>query len=251
MGFLTPWVEAMRVCNLIVCSVVFAQTFVVNTGCFQLGPLFLKKGTFSMLRVVFPVCRMGFPRFYMSKIQLVVRRRNAVKLSTVVVLEDWRDLCSTMNGTKVIILLWLICIVVVACLVLLCAFGLCSTHLVSLFCLAGMTEVPTGAVCLSSRQILAYGKAAVRLERSQSRVEEKSLSRHKFFLYTVIACLFDCSLDCVWSFVFVALCSVLCLSVTLFGVRLLFFFVLFRYERSRAIVEVKRHSAASGFRATR
>ena len=120
-----------------------------------------------------------------------------------------------------------------------------------LFCLAGMTEVPTGAVCLSSRQILAYGKAAVRLERSQSQVEEKSLSRHKFFLYTVIACLFDCSLDCVWSFVFVALCSVLCLSVTLFGVRLLFFFVLFRYERSRAIVEVKRHSAASGFRATR
>ena len=55
-------------------------------------------------------------------------------------------------------------------------------HWVSLLLciLAGLSDVPSGAICLSSSQVLAYGRAAVRLERSQSRGDERSLSRRKF-----------------------------------------------------------------------
>ena len=42
---------------------------------------------------------------------------------------------------------------------------------------AGLADVPSGAVCLSASQVLAFGQAAVRLERSQNRENERSLSR--------------------------------------------------------------------------
>ena len=44
---------------------------------------------------------------------------------------------------------------------------------------AGFSEVPAGAVCLSSSQVLAFGQAAVRLEKTQSRLESRSLTRRK------------------------------------------------------------------------
>ena len=40
---------------------------------------------------------------------------------------------------------------------------------------AGLGAVPEGAICLSSSQILAYGKAAVRLERSAAERHERSV----------------------------------------------------------------------------
>ena len=46
-----------------------------------------------------------------------------------------------------------------------------------IFFLAGLKDVPEGAVCMSASQVLAFGQAAVRLERTQSRVEDRSLSR--------------------------------------------------------------------------
>ena len=45
---------------------------------------------------------------------------------------------------------------------------------------AGLTDVPSGAVCKSSPQVLAYGQAAVRLEGSRAQREERSLSRRKY-----------------------------------------------------------------------
>ena len=51
---------------------------------------------------------------------------------------------------------------------------LCSPMI---FFLAGLKDVPEGAVCMSASQVLAFGQAAVRLERTQSRVEDRSLSR--------------------------------------------------------------------------
>ena len=47
---------------------------------------------------------------------------------------------------------------------------------------AGLGAVPEGAVCLSSSQILAYGKAAVRLERSASARHERSVFKRELFL---------------------------------------------------------------------
>ena len=47
------------------------------------------------------------------------------------------------------------------------AFGFIAS-----LCLAGVSNVPSGAICLSSSQVLAYCRAAVRLERSQSRVDD-------------------------------------------------------------------------------
>ena len=49
-----------------------------------------------------------------------------------------------------------------------------SSWLVSL---AGLSDIPAGAVCLSSSQVLAFGQAAVRLERSQKREDDRSLSK--------------------------------------------------------------------------
>ena len=40
---------------------------------------------------------------------------------------------------------------------------------------AGLGEVPEGAVCLTASQILAYGQAAVRLERNAAERETRSL----------------------------------------------------------------------------
>ena len=54
--------------------------------------------------------------------------------------------------------------------------------------LAGLKDVPEGAVCLSASQVLAFGQAAVRLERTHSRAEGRSLSRRK--LYMSVVCLF-------------------------------------------------------------
>ena len=59
-------------------------------------------------------------------------------------------------------------------------FAVCSlSELCSpmIFFLAGLKDVPEGAVCMSASQVLAFGQAAVRLERTQSRVEDRSLSR--------------------------------------------------------------------------
>ena len=53
--------------------------------------------------------------------------------------------------------------------------------------LAGLKEVPPGAVCLLSSQVLAYGQAAVRLERSQSRLESRSLARREFCFLLVLS----------------------------------------------------------------
>ena len=47
--------------------------------------------------------------------------------------------------------------------------------------------MPEGAVCLSASQVLAIGQAAVRLERTHSRAEGRSLSRRK--LYMSVVCL--------------------------------------------------------------
>ena len=58
----------------------------------------------------------------------------------------------------------------------------------SLSFLAGLKDVPEGAVCLSASQVLAFGQAAVRLERTHSRAEGHSLSRRK--LYMSVVCLF-------------------------------------------------------------
>ena len=44
---------------------------------------------------------------------------------------------------------------------------------------AGLTDVPSGAVCMSFSQVLAYGQAAVRL-RSLAQREERSLPRRKY-----------------------------------------------------------------------
>ena len=43
-------------------------------------------------------------------------------------------------------------------------------------------------MCLSASQVLAFGQAAVRLERTHSRAEGRSLSRRK--LYMSVVCLF-------------------------------------------------------------
>ena len=45
------------------------------------------------------------------------------------------------------------------------------------FSVAGLSDIPSGAVCLSASQLLAFGQAAVRLERSQKREDERSLSK--------------------------------------------------------------------------
>ena len=42
---------------------------------------------------------------------------------------------------------------------------------------AGLSDFPSVAVCPSSSQVLAFGQAAVRLERSQNREDERSLSK--------------------------------------------------------------------------
>ena len=64
--------------------------------------------------------------------------------------------------------------------------------------LAGLKEVPPGAVCLSSSQVLAFGQAAVRLERSKSCLESRSLTRRKFWCLFVFV--FSCRL-CIVFFV--------------------------------------------------
>ena len=49
--------------------------------------------------------------------------------------------------------------------------------------LAGLSDVPSGAVCLSASQVLAFGQAAVRLERRQHRDDERSLLKREFRFY--------------------------------------------------------------------
>ena len=45
---------------------------------------------------------------------------------------------------------------------------------------AGLSDIPSGAMCLSSSQVLAFGQAAVRLEQSQKREDERSFSKRQF-----------------------------------------------------------------------
>ena len=74
----------------------------------------------------------------------------------------------------------LLVVVILVCLSFLFFFAVCSlSELCSpmIFFLAGLKDVPEGAVCMSASQVLAFGQAAVRLERTQSRVEDRSLSR--------------------------------------------------------------------------
>ena len=49
--------------------------------------------------------------------------------------------------------------------------------------LAGLSDVSSGAVCLSASQVLAFGQAAVRLERRQHRDDERSLLKREFRFY--------------------------------------------------------------------
>ena len=49
--------------------------------------------------------------------------------------------------------------------------------------LAGLSDVPSGAVCLAASQVLAFGQAAVRLERRQHRDDERSLLKREFCFY--------------------------------------------------------------------
>ena len=58
----------------------------------------------------------------------------------------------------------------------------CSALSICVSVSAGLSEVPAGAVCLSSSQVLAFGQAAVRLEKTQSRMESHSLTRRKSLL---------------------------------------------------------------------
>ena len=55
---------------------------------------------------------------------------------------------------------------------------------------AGLGAIPEGAVCLSSSQILAYGKAAVRLERSATARNERSVFKRKGFIFFSFVFLF-------------------------------------------------------------
>ena len=50
---------------------------------------------------------------------------------------------------------------------------------------AGLTDDPSGAVCMSSSQVLAFRQGAARLERSHVQREERSLSRHKWIVLFV------------------------------------------------------------------
>ena len=59
--------------------------------------------------------------------------------------------------------------------------------LTTLYFAAGLSEVPTGAVCLSSSQVLAFGQAAVRLERSRDQRKEQTLTRRKSLFVSVVS----------------------------------------------------------------
>ena len=57
---------------------------------------------------------------------------------------------------------------------------------------AGLGKVPEGAVCLSASQILAFGKAAVRLEKNASALHERSVFKRKLFFLPFGFSLFVC-----------------------------------------------------------
>ena len=111
----------------------------------------------------------------------------------------WSGLSSTMNGRKVIscLLLLLSPFPLFLFLFFFCFFcGLffaCSLSrtiplvLTTLYFAAGLSEVPTGAVCLSSSQVLAFGQAAVRLERSRDQRKEQTLTRRKSLFVSVVS----------------------------------------------------------------
>ena len=64
-----------------------------------------------------------------------------------------------------------------------CFHGICGGFSILANVLAGLSDVPSGAVCLSASQVLAFGQAAVRLERRHHRDDERSLLKREFRFY--------------------------------------------------------------------
>ena len=59
--------------------------------------------------------------------------------------------------------------------------------------------MPSGAVCLSSSQVFAFGQAAVRLERNRDQRKEQNLTRRKsafVFVFSVLFSLAVYRVDC-------------------------------------------------------
>ena len=67
----------------------------------------------------------------------------------------------------------------------------------SVSCSLARTIPFTGAACLSSSQVLAFGQAAVRLERSPDQLKEQNLTRRKSSFVFVGSVLFSLSVYCV------------------------------------------------------
>ena len=82
--------------------------------------------------------------------------------------------------------------------------------LTTLYFAAGLSEVPTGAVCLSSSQVLAFGQAAVRLERSRDQRKERTLTRRKSLFVFVVSVFLSLFGSCF--FVACSCCSIVLVS---------------------------------------
>ena len=127
----------------------------------------------SLMFLVSPRLKTGFPPLVLAHLKPFMS-----VLNILVPQMDWRLLFFTTIGRKVNLL-----VILPGCRVLIGSGLQCLVYCSSLSTCAsvsaGLSEVPVGAVCLSSSQVLPFGQAAVRLKKTQLRQESRSLTRRK------------------------------------------------------------------------
>ena len=130
----------------------------------------------SLMFLVSARLRTGFPPLVLAHLKPFMSVLNILAPQ-----KDWRLLFFTTNGRKINLLA-----ILPGCRILigggLQCFECCSSLSICASVTVGLLEVPAGAVCLSSSQVLAFvafGQAAVRLEKTPSRQESRSLTRRK------------------------------------------------------------------------